>query len=179
MVLTNITPPIAIRENQPYVTILTTPFERIATSLAERLAELLCTNIWVLDEQQAVLASNLALDPSHDFHLNDHAARTHLLRVPFHLNEYAGTVIIGTSANGEVISPRLAHALTHLVINQALTVDHSSRPGERKNVIVFQLLQGVGADDTTILHEAKLLGLDLTTPRAVLLIDAKAYILGP
>src|SRR4051794_16170036 len=177
MVLTNITPR-AIRENQPYVTILTTPFERIATSIAERLAELLCTNIWVLDEQQAMLASKLPLGSGRDFHLNDHATRTQMLRVPFHLNEYAGTVIIGTSAHGEVISPRLAHALTDLVINQALTVDHASQPGERKNVLVFQLLQGIGADDTTILHEARLLGLDLTTPRAELLIDAKGYILG-
>jgi carbohydrate diacid regulator len=38
-------------------------------------------------------------------------------------------------------------------------------------------LQGAGADDTTILQEARLLGLELATPRAVLLIDAKAYIL--
>src|SRR4051812_17597137 len=129
MVLTNITPR-AIRENQPYVTILTTPFERIAKSITERLAELLCANVWVLDEQQAVIASNLPLDPGHNFYLNDHATHTHMLRVPFHLNEYAGTVIIGTSAHGEVISPRLAHALTHLVINQALTVDHASQPGE-------------------------------------------------
>src|SRR5215216_4779708 len=109
MVLTNIRPPLTIRENQPYVTILTTPFERIATSIAEQLAELLCTNIWVLDEQQAVLASKLPLDPDHGFQLNDHTTRTHMLRVPFHHNDYCGTVIIGTSASGEVISPRLAH----------------------------------------------------------------------
>src|SRR4051812_1500645 len=159
MVLTNITPPIALRDNQSFVTILTTPFERIATSVAERLAELLYTNIWVLDEQQTVLASRLPLGSSHDIHLNDHTTLTHRLRVPFHLNDYAGTVIIGTSAHGEVISPRLAHALTHLVINEALTVDVASQPGALKNALIFRLLQGVGADDTTILQEARLLGL--------------------
>jgi carbohydrate diacid regulator len=178
MVLTNIMSSLVTQEKQPYVTVLTTPFERIATRIAERLAELLCANIWILDEHQAVLASKLPLGPSHELHLNAQAAHTHTLRVPFHLNEYAGTVIIGSSAHGEVISPRLAHALIDLVINQTLAVDQAFQPSERKNLLVFQLLRGVGADDTPILQEARLLGLDLTTPRAVLLIDAKAYILG-
>jgi len=94
MVLTHTTP-IATRENQPYVTILTTPFERIAASIAERLAELLCTNIWVLDEQQMILASNLSRDLGGDFILNGHAAHRHMLRVPIHLSEYTGTIVIG------------------------------------------------------------------------------------
>src|SRR3954452_11764006 len=119
MVLTNSAPPITIRENQPYVTILITPFERIATSIAERLAELLCTNIWILDEQQAVLASKLLLEPRRDLNPNNHAA--HMLRAPFQVNEQCGTVIIDTPVNGEVISPRLAHALIHMVISQALS----------------------------------------------------------
>jgi carbohydrate diacid regulator len=177
MVLTNSGPSIVTRENQPYVTILTTPFERLASSIAERMAELLCTNIWVLDQQQAVLASKLTLDLGHDFGSNDHAERAHMLRVPFHRNEYRGAVIIDTPVNGEVISPRLAYALIHMVINQALSEDHSSQPVDWKNAFVFQLLQGAATDDTLILQQAKQLGLDLATPRAVLLIDAKDYIL--
>jgi len=177
MVLTNSAPSITIRENQPYVTTLTTPFERIATSIAERLAELLCTNIWILDEQQAVLASNVLLELGRDFNSNNHAA--HMLHAPFQLNEQRGTVIIDAPVNGEVISPRLAHALIHMVINQALSVDQTSQPVDRKKAFVFQLLHGVAADDALLLQEAKLLGLDLATPRAVLLIDSKEYILRP
>jgi carbohydrate diacid regulator len=101
-----------------------------------------------------------------------------LLHVPFYLRDHSGTVVIDPPINGEVISPRLAGALIHLVINQALSTDRSSQLGNRKNSLVIQLLEGAGADDTATLEEAKLLGLDLTTPRAVLLIDAKAYILG-
>jgi len=78
-----------------------------------------------------------------------------------------------------VISPRLASALAHLVIKQTLSEEHSSRPGDRKNAFVFKLLQGAAADDEMILQEARLLGLDLSTPRAVLLIGAEEYILGP
>jgi len=158
--------------------ILTTPFLRIATIVAERLAELLCTNIWILDEQQIVLASKQIRDLGRSFNLNDHAEHAHMLRASFQLNEHAGTVIIDPPINGDVISPRLAGALINMVISQALSVDHSAQPGERKNMLVFQLLQGAGADDPAILQEAKLLGLNLATPRAVLLIDANEYILG-
>jgi carbohydrate diacid regulator len=179
MVLTNNAPSIAIQEHQPFVSIFTTPFERIATNIAERLAELLCTNIWVLDEQQALLASKILLELGRDFDPTDRAARTHMLRVPVHRNEYSGTIIIDTPVNGEVISPRLAHSLIHMTIDHALSVDHSSQPGHRKKACIFQLLQGAAADDAMILREAKRLGLDLDTPRAVLLIDAKEYILRP
>jgi carbohydrate diacid regulator len=179
MVLTNNAPSIAIQEHQPFVSIFTTPFERIATNIAERLAELLCTNIWVLDEQQAVLASKILLELGRDFDPTDRAARTHMLRVPVHRNEYSGTIIIDTPVNGEVISPRLAYSLIHMTIDHALSVDLSSRPGHRKKACIFQLLHGAAADDAMILREAKQLGLDLDTPRAVLLIDAKEYILRP
>jgi carbohydrate diacid regulator len=178
MMSTNSAPRIATRENQLYVTILSTPSERIATSIAEQLAELLCTNIWVLDEQQAVLASKILLELGRDFDPNNCAAHTHMLRARFQRNEYCGTVIIDTPVNGEVISPRLAHALIDMAIDRALSVDLSSQPSHRKKACIFQLLQGAAADDAMILHEAKQLGLDLDTPRAVLLIDAKEYILG-
>jgi sugar diacid utilization regulator len=164
MVVTTITPPISTFEHQQYSAILGMSFAHIAASIAERLADLLYTNIWVLDERQVVLASKVSLDLDHNFTLNDFTAQAHGLRIPFNLDENAGTVIIGTPTNGEVISPRLTRALMHMVINQTLSLERSAQPGDQKNLFIFQLLQGA-ADDATIMQQAKRLGLDLAMPR--------------
>ncbi|HEU5103766.1 MAG TPA: hypothetical protein VFU22_32340, partial [Roseiflexaceae bacterium] len=95
MVFSNIPAPVSTREYQSYVTILTTPFARIVASIADRLAELLCTNVWVLDEQHGVLASKLPFGLGGDFDPSDPIGHVHGLHVPFKLNEEAGTVVIG------------------------------------------------------------------------------------
>lgn len=49
---------------------------------------------------------------------------------------------------------------------------------ELKHRFIYSLVHSAVADEPTILREASLLGMDFTPPRAVLLIDAAAYILG-
>jgi carbohydrate diacid regulator len=168
--------PVFLQEHQPDLPILTTSREHIARQIAERLAELLCTSIWVLDVQQEILASTLAEERTHATNLNSIAAHTRALRVAFCSPNAAGTVIIGAPPNGEVISPRLARALISMVINQGQTADQAFQRGEWKKSFVCQLLQGAMDDDAQVLQIARQLGLDLATPRAVILIDAKEYI---
>lgn len=175
MVLTNLTP-VFIPEHQPYLPILTPPLEQIAIHIAERLAELLCTSIWVLDEQQQIRASKLAGERTHPTNAIDATVRSRALRVAFRIQNAAGTVIIGAPPNGEVVSPRLAQALIDMVILQEQRADQSLQRGEWKKSFVCQLLEGSAGDDVSVIHQAKQLGLDLAMPRAVILIDAKEYI---
>jgi carbohydrate diacid regulator len=50
---------------------------------------------------------------------------------------------------------------------------------QRKNELLFDLLHGVSFDKQTLVAEARLLGIDLNQPRAVVLVDASDYTLGP
>lgn len=101
------------------------------------------------------------------------------LKLPLRFDGQIGDVIIGEPRNGEVISPRLAQALVELVINHVTTTDRvgQNRQPELKNYFIHDLLHGLLTDETAILREARLLGLDFGPPRAVILIDAADYIL--
>jgi carbohydrate diacid regulator len=156
-----------------YATVFTTQFERVAETVARRVAELLCAAATVVDESGAVVARGW---PSFEEPL-DGAGETHL-RVPLRVDDQAGAVLVGPALNGEVISPRLAQVLVHLVVGQALTLERLPDRQERKNAFIRDLLQGAIRDETTILREASILGMDLAMPRSVLLIDAADYILG-
>jgi carbohydrate diacid regulator len=50
---------------------------------------------------------------------------------------------------------------------------------QRKNELLFDLLHGVPHDKSTLVAEARTLGIDLNQPRAVVLVDASDYALGP
>jgi len=157
--------------------ILTTPFERSAGAIVARLVELLCTDIWVLDQRHTVIGSSYARDIGRTFELNEQTERQHMLRVPFQLGEHSGAVIIGAPVHGEVISPRLAHALVRMVTSQTRMAERWPEQSAHKNTFIAHLLQGARADEATVLREAAMLGLDLATPRAVLVIDTKEYVL--
>ena len=48
-----------------------------------------------------------------------------------------------------------------------------------KNQLIFDLLQGTAGTEDEVIEEARALGMDLSQPRAVILIDASDYVLGP
>jgi carbohydrate diacid regulator len=99
------------------------------------------------------------------------------LRVPLLLDAQVGEVIVEESVNGEVISPRLAQVLVELVINQIAVIDALPNQHQLKNQFIYDLLHGLIDDEATVLRYSKLLGIDLSPPRAVILIDAADYIL--
>jgi carbohydrate diacid regulator len=80
---------------------------------------------------------------------------------------------------GEIISPRLARALVELTINQTIVVARLPNKDELKDKLIHDLLYGSVHDEASILREAQILGMNLTQPRAVILIDAADYILAP
>lgn len=159
--------------------IATGQFERVAETVAERTAELLCTRVLVTDDRGTVVASSesrllgLSFDPERE------APETSYVRVPLRLDHRAGEVIMAQPATGEVVSPRLAEVLAELVIGQATVVDRLPNKQELKNKFIHDLLHGSERDEAALVREAQILGMDLAHPRVVILIDADDYILAP
>lgn len=157
--------------------IMTLPsqFERVAETITERVAALLCAPASVIDARGVIVSSSeiswIGLSESL-------SADDAWLRVPLHIDAHNGEVVVGAPTNGEVISPRLAEVLVELVINQTTVVDRLPNHHQLKDAFIYELLHGLITDEVTILREAKLMGMDFTPPRAVILIDAADYILG-
>lgn len=156
----------------------TAQFERVAKIVAQRVAQLLCAAVFVIDQHSIAIASsdrNLV-----GLSFNDICGQLTFdyLRVPITFDTQVGEVIIGKSDNGEEISPRLAQVIVELVVNQTAVIDALPNQHQLKNKFIYDLLNGLIDDEATVLHHSKLLSLDLTPPRAVILIDAADYILG-
>jgi hypothetical protein len=64
------------------------------------------------------------------------------------------------------------------MIAQTAVVDRLPNQQQLKNKLIYDLLHGSIGDEEALAREAKILGMDLTPPRAVILIDATDYTLG-
>lgn len=160
------------------MTIVNGQLTRVIEVVAERTAELLCTTILVTDARGIIIASSepklvgLSLDRlGHE--------PENCFRIPVRIDACPVEVIIPEPENGEPISPRLAQGLVELVIKQTAVVDRLANQEELKNKFIHDLLLGAIEDEAAMLREAQVLGMDLTPPRAVVLIDASDYILAP
>lgn len=160
-------------------------FERIAGAVTERAAELLRARVRVVDDRGVVVASS---DPDLVGRRPEEGASdggTTDIRVPLRLDgtaggtANAGEVIVDAPLPGEdAIPPRLAQALVDLVVTQVAVVDRLPHQPEARNKFIYDLLHGAAGDQAAVLRDAKLLGMDLAPPRAVVLIDAAAFVRG-
>lgn len=145
--------------------------------VTERVAELLCAEVFVIDQHSVAIASSKPDLVGLPFSQICSKHAINYVRVPLSLDAQVGEVIVGEPLNGEVISPRLAQVLVEMVINQTAVIDALPNQHQLKNKFIYDLLHGSIDDEATVLRQAKLLGLDLSPPRAVILIDAADYIL--
>lgn len=151
-------------------------FEHVADTVAERTAELLGARVTVVDALGTVVSSS---EPGMEgMHVEPREEGDGYLRVPLLLHNARGEVLIEYGGGGEVISPRLARVMADLIINQATVVDRLPNKLELKNKFIHDLLHGAEGEDGSVLREAQILGMDLSAPRLVMLIDASEYILG-
>lgn len=154
--------------------------EWIAGAISERAAELLRTRISVTDQSGAVVASRA---PEH--FVEDNGAEggpvPDAIHVPLLLEGLAplDKVIVAPPPSGEEAIPaRLAHALVDLVVYQLAVVDRLPNGPDLKNKLIYDLLHDAIPDQDRVLRDAKLLGIDLAPPRAVILIDAAEWVRG-
>lgn len=149
---------------------------RVAKAVTERVAEFLCAQVLVIDQQGIAIASSNPELVGLSFN-SIYPPEAHYLRVSLPLNPQVGEVIVGEPLNGEVISPRLTQVLVEMVIEQTAVINALPNQHQLKNKFIYDLLHGLLDDEAAVLRQAKLLGLDLSPPRAVILIDASDYIL--
>jgi carbohydrate diacid regulator len=154
-----------------------TQFEQVATIVAQRVAHLLCAEVFVVDQHACVIASSnpklVKLYFNHIYQQNS----LNYIRFPLSFNTQIGEVIISKPHNGEVISPRLVQEVVELVINQTTVIDTLLNQHQLKDKFIYDLLHNLIDEETTVARYSKLLGIDLNPPRAVILINAADYIL--
>lgn len=150
--------------------------EQVAGAVARRASDLLCAPIWVLDGRGNVIAF-AASGASQAPPARGDEVPCDAVRVPVKLGGQDAEVAVGPSAADEVIAPRLARVIVELTITQLAVVDRLPNPHELKNKFIFDLLRGPVRDEADIVREGQILGMDLTRPRSVILIDAADFIL--
>lgn len=154
-------------------------FLQIASVITDKIAQLLYAPVLVTDGKGIVVTSS---EPDHiglvfNWEKGNQILKN-FLRLPLRHDAVIGEVIVGESFNQEVISPRLAQVLVELVIYQTTKYpDQLPQQHELKNQLIYDLLHGRIRDEAIILNRARQLGMDLTPPRAVILINAADYIL--
>jgi carbohydrate diacid regulator len=157
---------------------ITTGFLEVAARVTAKITELLYAPVFVVDQRGVVLTSS---DPSFAGRLlhweYGEKVLEKFLRVPLYHATETAEILVGESYNSEVIPSRLAHALVELVVNQTITQIQFPSQHKIKNRLLYDLLHGRITDESIALEQAAQLGMDLSQPRAVILIDAANYIL--
>lgn len=156
---------------------MTGQFVRVAQVVTERAAELLGAPVAVSDARGVVVASSRPELLGLPAHRASAAGERDYLRVPLAVDQHKGEIIVGEPSNGQIIAPQLAETLVELMINQTTTARRRPNQRERKDDFLYELLHGQIPDESAILRDAKILGLDFVPPRAVILIDAADFIL--
>src|SRR5215217_2936200 len=150
----------------------TMDYQHVAETLVNRASELLQTAVAVTDDRDLIVAGSDARTVGLPSRLAGDALQPEYLRVPLRLDTRAGEVIIAQPRSGEALSPRLAQIILDLVVSNTVVVSQLPNQHVLKSKFLHDVLHGTVTDEATILREAKVLGLDLVPPRAVILIDA-------
>jgi carbohydrate diacid regulator len=151
-----------------------TSFDRVACAISSRAAEVFQAHVRVMDERGEVIAHSSSLDD--DDNRGEDGGEETTIRVPLRLQSRVGEVVIIPCHDDERIPPRLAQALIDLVVGEVAMADRLPNQSELKHRFIYDLLHGEGGDHGAVLRDARLLGMDLSPPRAVILIDAAEYV---
>jgi carbohydrate diacid regulator len=155
-------------------------FVEIARTVTNRVAQLLDAPVVVTDDQGMIITSSEGNQAQLPGQWEDSAdSVVNFLRLPLRHRTESGEIIIGEPCSQESVSPRLVQVLVELVINQTANSQYLNlNQHELKNQLIYDLLHGRVRDEIVALNRARQLGMDLTPPRAVILINAADYVLG-
>ena len=162
----------------------------VATRVSRQAADLLGERVFVVDERERVVAAS---EPGFAGRvLKGAASRPY---APLRFDAWEGRVIVGSEVMGSEVAgsngagsqlaaqngsaqsgahPRLVRGVLELIIGQ-MTLE-GLRGRDLQNTLVHDLLRGHVSDEESIYRQARILGMDLAPPRAVLLIGAEAYL---
>lgn len=153
-----------------------TQFEMFATAVTEKVFELLQPPVLAADSNGRILASSqfqwqgLHLDTLAVIQLPPPR------HIPLSLDGAGGQLLIYQQAQDET-AVYLTKRIVQLIMDQTLLLEHLPSYHKLKVKFLYNVLYGLLSDETIIELQAQQLGLDLTSPRTVILIDASNYIM--
>jgi carbohydrate diacid regulator len=138
--------------------------------LAQRAHSTFATDIEVLDAEGALIATCGNEDCA-----SEKREPAGWMQVPFSVLGQSGRLNI-RQPEGEMASPRLIESVVDLLVNQIALLDCLPRQHELKHQFIHRLLHSPDEDEEALLREGQSLGMELSRPRAILLIDAGEYL---
>lgn len=96
--------------------------------------------------------------------------------LPFECDARPGRVFVRQEGLPGQEVARLTTALVEMVVNEALMAGSQPVDAEYKNKFVSDVVHGRIEDPDILQRQAQILGMDLSQPRSVILIDARDYI---
>lgn len=146
-------------------------------AILQQTIELLNARVWAVDRHEIIVAA--ADTTSMGFPLSQVCGEPEsLMRIPVSLDGEDAVAIIAESLGDDPTPPHLAQALIELIINQVTVINQIPNQQQLERRFVYNLLFEPVTDEAATLRHGNTIGVDLTIPRAVLLIDASHYILG-
>lgn len=153
------------------------PLQKVARQVVEQLTRLLQTGVIVTDQAGWIIASD---EPAWlGLSLQRVRSQFHPLNaaIPLRWGEDQGTIRIAASTQTEPLNLRLIQRLVDLILQQTTVLTSGTSQHELKHKFIHDLLRGRPLNHLDILRDGQIFGMDLTRPRAVVLIDAANYIL--
>jgi carbohydrate diacid regulator len=163
----------------PFQQRATNDWERVAETIVERTAEIVGGRVAVLDGLGIVVTCNDRVLIGLAAPAAEREAGP-VVHVPFRLHGRDGAVLVAANGNdGVPLPPRVLHSIVELIVDHAGAATGASDQTELKNRLIFSLLRETPRHPQRALRDAKLLGMDLSPPRAVILIDTAPTESGP
>ena len=150
---------------------------RTPANVVTQIASLFPAQVYMIDPQNRLVACSEPGVTQIPLEIITHTATGEAVHVPFHLNDHQGTLVLYFASAYHSFTPQLVETVVQLILEKAFLLEQLPDQPQLKNKLISDLLRGQIINEADTLFRAKLLGLDLSPPRAVLLIDATQYLL--
>ncbi|HEX5164528.1 MAG TPA: helix-turn-helix domain-containing protein [Thermomicrobiales bacterium] len=152
-------------------------FENVAETITKRTATLLHADVTVTNARGIVVASSVQDIVGLQYGSASDGGDATFLRFPIRLDSHQGEVIVARPASQNGLPLEAAQTLIDLLADQAAIGTRLPNQYELKNKFIHDLVMGAFSDTVDLRREGQILGMDLSAPRAVVLVDASEYVL--
>lgn len=153
--------------------------EHQLTPIIKQVAQLLHARVWATDAQHVVIASSETEAIGVSLRAPAKTSRQATLvalPAPLYLTRLGVSELLVEQLDGEPVAPHLAGALIELLASQSTQATEARDQHELKNHFVYNLLFEPSLDEEYLVRHGQMLGIDLTIPRAAILIDATEFL---
>jgi len=151
-------------------------FDLFAEAVTAKVYELLDTAVLAADKDGRVIAASQSKWDNLPLNTVDEQLSVPFIQMPLCLDSEVGQLRIYQEAQDET-AILLTKKIVRLAIDQILLVEQLPNYHKLKDKFLYNLLYGLISDASIIELYAQQLDLDLTFPRAVILVDASHYVM--